>query len=102
QEEYRQYSEEMDRKARERAPLTLPSPPTAGGEGRVRGTGDAADPLAGPVWQASFVNWDALAGPDASPRQALWALSFPLAELAGDLQDRPAGTDLLRSLNGAY
>jgi len=86
QEEDRLFSEDLDRKARERA---------AGG-------GDAVDPLAGSVWQTSFVDWEALAGSDASPRQALLALGFPLAELAGDLQNRPDGADLLRSLNRAY
>src|SRR5262249_2354807 len=60
QEEYRRFSEEMDRKERERA---------AGG-------GEASDPLAGSVWRTSFVNWDALAGSGASPRQALLALGF--------------------------
>jgi len=86
QEEYRQFSEKMDREARER---------------ETRG-GDAADPMTDSVWQTSFVNWDTLAGPDASPRQALWALAFPLSELVSDLQDRADGLDLLRSLNGAY
>lgn len=86
QEEYRRFSEEMDRKDRERD---------------ARG-GDAADPLDGSVWQTSFVDWDALTGPDASPTQALLALGFPLAELGGDLQNRPAGQDLLRALNAAY
>ncbi len=86
QEEYRKFSEEMDRKARERA---------AAGE-------DTAGLLAGSVWRTSLVNWDTLAGPDASPRQALLALGFPLAELTSELQDRPDGPDLLRSLNGAY
>jgi len=86
QEEYRQFSEEMNRKSRERA---------AGG-------GDAADPLAASVWQSSYVNWDALAGPEASSQQRLLALSFPLAELTGDLQDRPDGADVMKALNGAY
>jgi hypothetical protein len=40
QEEYRQFSEEMDRNSRERA---------------AAGT---AEPLAGSVWQNSFVDWD--------------------------------------------
>lgn len=47
-------------------------------------------------------DWDTLAGPGASPRLALFALGFPLSELGTDLQDRPAGLDLLRSLNSAY
>ncbi len=86
QEEYRQFSEEMERKACERA--------AAGG--------DAADPLADSVWQTSFVDWETMAGSDSSPRQVLLALSFPLAELVSDLQNRPDGADLLRALNGAY
>jgi hypothetical protein len=86
QEEYRKFSEEMDRKARERA--------AAGA--------DAADPPGGSAWQTSFVNWDALAGSDVSPGRALLMLGFPLAELVGDLQNRPGGADLLRSLNAAY
>lgn len=86
QEDYRKFSEEMDRKDRERA---------SAGEG-------AAGPLAGSVWQSSFVDWDVMAGPGASPRQALWALGFPLSELVGDLQDRGGGADLVRSLNEAY
>jgi hypothetical protein len=86
QEDYRRFDEEMDRKARERA---------------VRGN-DATGPLADSAWQTSFVDWDNLAGWGSSPRQALLALGFPLAELVGDLESRPDGTDALRSLNGAY
>jgi hypothetical protein len=86
QEEDRKFSEEMDRKRRERA---------AAGE-------DAADPLAGSVWQTSFVDWDAVAGPDAPPGGALLALGCPLAELTVSLRDRPDGKDLMRSLNAAY
>jgi hypothetical protein len=86
QEDYRKFAEEMDRKFSERA--------AAGG--------DDADPLAGSVWGTSFVDWDAVAGPGASPRQALLALGFPLAELVSNLQDHPGGTDLMMSLNQAY
>jgi hypothetical protein len=86
QEEHRRFSDEMDRKERERA--------AAGG--------GADDPLADSVWRASFVDWDALTGPDAPPQQALLALGFPLAELTGALKHRPEGRDLLRSLNESY
>jgi hypothetical protein len=86
QEEYRRYSEEMDRKERERA----------------ASRGETGDPAAGSAWQTSFVDWDAVAGPDASPQQALLALGFPLAELSGCLQELSDGGDLLRALNRAY
>jgi hypothetical protein len=86
QEEYRKLSEEMDRKYLNQ---------TAGGE-------EAAEPWAGSAWQASFVDWDALAGPEASPSERLLALGFPLAEVVAQLRNRPDGTDLLRSLNAAY
>jgi hypothetical protein len=85
QEEYRQFSEEMDRKTQERA--------AAGGDD---------DPLGGPVWHRSFVDWDALGETGPSPQQALLALTFPLAELVGDLQGRPGGLELLRAVNRAY
>jgi hypothetical protein len=83
---YRDYAEEMDRKERERA---------ARGE-------DETDPLTASAWQSSFVNWDTVAGPDASPQELLFALAFPLAELIGDLKDRADGRDLLEALNRAY
>jgi hypothetical protein len=86
QEDYRKFSEEMDRKAAERG---------ASGE-------DAGDPLAGSAWQSSFVNWEALAGADASPQQALWAIAFPLAELVSDLRSRSDGAEFFNSLNEAY
>jgi len=86
QDDYRKFSEEMDRKSREKA---------AAGED----TGDAPD---GPVWQTSFVDWDAVVGSEGSPRQGLLALGFPLAELAAELKGRPDGADLMRSLNRAY
>jgi hypothetical protein len=86
QEDDRKFSEEMDRKRAERA---------AAGE-------DADDPLAGSVWQTSFIDWDAVAGPDAPPEAVLLALGCPLAELIEALRDRPGGADLMRSLNGAY
>lgn len=86
QENYRRFSEEMDRKFREQA----------------AGDADAADPPAGSVWQASFVDWDSVAGPNSSPREALLSLGFPLAELTADLRNRPDGVNLTRSLNGAY
>jgi hypothetical protein len=86
QEEYRKYSDEIDRKERERA---------------AAGT-DNSDPFADSVWKASYVNWEAVGGLEAGPRQALLALGFPLAELTNDLKDRPDGTDLLRLLNAAY
>jgi hypothetical protein len=82
QEEYREFAQEMDRKERERAARS-----------EDEREGDS-------VWQSSYVDWDALAGPDASPRQLLFALGFPLAELTSDLQRRPG--DLLPALNGAY
>jgi hypothetical protein len=85
QEEYRQFSEKMDRKRRERA---------ATGE-------DDADPFAG-VWQSSFVDWDGLTGPDAPPLEPLFALGFQLAELTVQLRRRPDGVDLMRSLNRTY
>jgi hypothetical protein len=86
QEEYRKFSAEMDRKARERA---------------ERG-GDSADALGGSAWQTSFVDWEALPWSDSGPQQALLALAFPLAELTCDLQSPPEGAALLKSLNGAY
>lgn len=86
QEDYRRFSEEFDRKQRE----------------RVAAGGDGDDPLAGSVWRTSFVDWDTLAGPNASPQQMLWTLSFPLSEVVGTLQDRPDSGDLWRSLNAAY
>jgi hypothetical protein len=86
EEEFRQMSEEIDRKSRERA-----------AEGM-----DLDDPLAGSAWRTSFVDWDGFAGPDAPPQRALLALGFLLAELTGNLQDLPDGTDLMRSLNQAY
>jgi hypothetical protein len=86
QEDYRKFSEEMERKSRERAEA---------GE-------DSADPLSGSVWKTSFVDWDGLARPDASPREALMALAFPLAELSVPLRESPAGAELIRSLNAAF
>ena len=86
QEEDRKFAEEMDRKHRE----------------RLAAGADGDDPLAGSVWQTSFVDWDAAVGPDAPPEEALLALGFPLAELVSALRDRPGGADLMRSLNGAY
>jgi hypothetical protein len=85
QEEYRQFAAEMDRKDRERA---------AGG--------DDADSSADSVWQTSFVNWEVMAGPDASPHRAMMALGFPLSELVVDLQECPDSVDPLQSLNRAY
>jgi hypothetical protein len=84
--EFREMSEAIDRQQRERAAA---SP-------------DADDPLAGSVWQSSFVDWDGFAGADAPPGEALLALGFPLAELTGNLRPLPEGADLLRSLNQAY
>ena len=86
QEEYHRFSEEMEREDRERV---------AKGE-------DSADRPADSVWQCSYVNWDALTASDASPRQMLLALGFPLAELTVDLQDHAEGANLMRSLNDAY
>jgi hypothetical protein len=86
QEDYRKFSEEMDRKERERA--------AAGG--------DEGDPLAGSAWRTSFVDWDTVAGPDASPREAMMALGFPLAELVAELRVRPDGLESARELNAAY
>jgi hypothetical protein len=86
QEEYRKFSGEMDRKRLE-DPVE---------------TGDADDLFAGPIWQSSFVDWDAMAGSHTSPRQALLVLGFPLAELGSALRGRGEGQDLLPSLNGAY
>jgi hypothetical protein len=85
QEDYRRFSEKMDRQESERA-----------------APGDEDDALGGSVWQTSFVDWDVMAPPGASPQRALWVLSFPLAELVANLEARPDGMDLLRSLNGAY
>jgi hypothetical protein len=85
QESDRKFAEEWERKERERA---------------ARGEDD--DSTAGSVWQASFVDWDGLAGPDAPPVSPLLALGFPLAELVGTLQERPDGGELLRALNAAY
>jgi hypothetical protein len=85
QEEYQQFAEKMDRQAREQA-----------------GYPEDKDPLGDSVWQRSFVDWDVMAGPGSSPREALLAFTFPLAELVSDLQERPDGEDLLRSLNQAY
>jgi hypothetical protein len=85
QEEYRQFSEEMDRKAKERA---------AGGEGD--------DSLVGSVWKTSYVNWDDATAPGASPEGAMFSLAFPLSELVSELQSRPNGEELLKSLNAAY
>jgi hypothetical protein len=86
QEEYRKFSEEMDRKRGERAAV---------------GTDDS-DPFTDSVWQESYVNWKALCGSEAGPLKGFVALGFPLAELTNNLRDRPGGTDLLRLLNGAY
>jgi hypothetical protein len=85
QEEYRRFAEEMDRKTSERS-----------------AAGPDADPLAGSVWQSTFVDWQDWADPHTSPREALLALGFPLAEVVGELQGRPNGVDLLRSLNASY
>jgi hypothetical protein len=86
QEEYRRFSEKMDREDRERA---------AKGE-------DSADGPADSVWQTSYVNWDALTASDAPPRQLLHALGFPLAELTVDLRNHDEDASLMRSLNDAY
>src|SRR5262249_8131786 len=66
------------------------------------GSDDATAPWTDSVWQTSFVDWDAMAGSDPFFRQPLLALGFPLSELVGDMQDRPDGVDLMRSLNRAY
>jgi hypothetical protein len=84
QEDYRRFSEEMDRKAKER---------TAAGEDN--------DPLASSVWKSSYVNWDAAMSGD-SPIGPYFALSFYLSELITELQGRPNGEELLKSLNAAY
>ena len=68
---------------------------------RERHAAEAA-PQADSVWQASFVNWDALASPNVDPRQGLLALGFHLADLVGDLRNRPDGADWSISLNEAY
>jgi hypothetical protein len=81
QEDHRRFSEEMDRKMRER---------------------EAEGPLGGSVWQTSFVDWDRLSDAGASPQESLLALAFPLAELVSALQRREGGTTLLKPLNGAY
>jgi hypothetical protein len=86
QEEYRRYSEEMDRKERE----------------RKAARDDDDDWPSDSAWKASHVNWDALAGSSASPRQALLWLGFPLAELVANLKDRADGADHVKTLNTAY
>jgi hypothetical protein len=84
QEDYRRYSEEMDRKREADA------------------TGDNADPFGGSVWRHSFVNWDAPDGLNTSRRDGLFLLGFLLSELTGDLKGQPDGEELQRSLNVAY
>src|SRR5262249_14490695 len=76
QEDYRRFSEEMDRKAQERPAL-------------------AEDETAS-AWSSSFVDLD------QSPLSPLVGLSFLLAELGSDLRERPGGLALLRDLTDRY
>jgi hypothetical protein len=86
QEEYRQFSEKMDRQGREREAAKA----------------DSTDSQSDSAWQTSLVNWDAMAEEEASPQLALFVLSFPLAELVSNLKDRPEGQAFVRPLNEAY
>ena len=86
QEDFRQRSEAMDRKQRERE---------AAGP-------DSDDPLTGSAWQSSYVDWDLFTRPGATRQDALLALGFPLGELTCDLRERPDGSDIMRRLNKAY
>ena len=83
QEECQKFSEQMDRKRTER---------------NASADGDCDDS----VWQSSYVDWDRLAGPDATPLLAKSAIGFPLAELVSDLKERPLGRAHLVKINEAY
>jgi hypothetical protein len=81
QEDYRRFSEEMDRKRAER---------------------EASDEEPASAWEASFVDWDSILGANDSPISPKMAIGFPLAELVAALSERDAGEAHIDAINAAF